>query len=295
MSVTVDRTTQRYSSGEQDAPRMVLLHTTEGWGWPSYGGGGSAPHATIKPLPGVGIEVREHIPFGQFGKALANRAGGVQTNTTGVLQFELMGTCDESRSGLYFWPNADDQVLAALADYLRPIMRQYGIPHTSDVTWKDYNAGRIPSSYGLSNGVRMSHTRWMTFRGICGHQHAPENDHGDPGNFPIDTLLRHLGGTTTTTSQEDDTDMASLSDIAAAVRDGITAHWSESVSIPGETKPRTRNQILIWGYTRAGAAARDSQKALAVARAVARRQGLTDDQLDDIEDKVDRLIDRTES
>lgn len=199
MSVTVNRTAQRYSSGAQAKPRMVLLHTTEGMGWPGYGGGSSAPHATIRPIPGEGIEVREHIPFTQFAKALQNRAGGVQTNTSGVLQFELMGTCDErTASRAYYWPRADDAVLRALADYLRPIMATYGIPHTSDVTWKSYNRGQVPSSYGLSNGVRMSFAKWGTFRGICGHQHAPENDHGDPGDFPIATLLRHLSGKATT-------------------------------------------------------------------------------------------------
>ena len=200
MSVTVNRTAQRYSSGSQATPRMVLLHTTEGMGWPSYGGGSSAPHATIRPIPGEGIEVREHIPFTQFAKALQNRPGGVQTNTSGVLQFELMGTCDErAASRAYYWPKADDAVLRALADYLRPIMATYGIPHTSDVTWKSYNRGQAPSSYGLSNGVRMSFEKWMTFRGICGHEHAPENDHGDPGDFPISTLLRHLSGASAAT------------------------------------------------------------------------------------------------
>lgn len=203
MSVTVNRTAQRYSSGPQATPRMVLLHTTEGMGWPGYGGGSSAPHATIRPIPGEGIEVREHIPFTQFAKALQNRPGGVQTNTSGVLQFELMGTCDErAASRAYYWPRADDAVLKALADYLRPIMATYGIPHTSDVTWKSYNRGQAPSSYGLSNGVRMSFEKWMTFRGICGHEHAPENDHGDPGDFPISTLLRHLSGASAATPAE---------------------------------------------------------------------------------------------
>lgn len=195
MSVTVNRTAQRFSSGAQAAPRMVLLHTTEGGGWPSYGGGSSAPHATIKPLPGKGIEVREHIPFGQFAKALQNRPGGVQTNTSGVLQFELMGTCDARSAGsMYYWPDADDKVLEALADYLGPIMSKYGIPARADVTFKSYNRGQVPSSYGLNNGVRMSFSKWNSYRGICGHQHAPENDHGDPGDFPISKLLAHLGG-----------------------------------------------------------------------------------------------------
>lgn len=194
-TVTIDRTTQRYSSGPQEKPRCVLIHTTEGGSWPPYGGGGYAPHSTIKPLPGVGIQVREHIPFGQFAKALENRSGGVETNTSGVMQFELVGTCDERNPhGVYFWPDADDVVLEALAAYLGPIMDEYDIPAVSTVAWKAYNKGRRPSSYGLDNGVRLTGRQWLAYRGILGHQHVPENNHGDPGDFPIDDLLHHLGG-----------------------------------------------------------------------------------------------------
>ena len=263
MSVTVNRTAQRYSSGAQAKPRMVLLHTTEGMGWPGYGGGSSAPHATIRPIPGEGIEVREHIPFTQFAKALQNRAGGVQTNTSGVLQFELMGTCDErTASRAYYWPRADDAVLRALADYLRPIMATYGIPHTSDVTWKSYNRGQVPSSYGLSNGVRMSFAKWGTFRGICGHQHAPENDHGDPGDFPIATLLRHLSGKATAPATPA---KAQPTDRATWLRKKIATHgiWSPAtirrlqaevdVPIDGVAGPQTKKAVQKWlGVTQDG-------------------------------------------
>lgn len=202
MSVSINRTVQRFTSGPQDHPNIVLIHTTEGMGWPGYGGGSSAPHATVKPIPGKGIEVREHIPFGQFAKALVNASGGVQTNTSGVLQFELMGTCDErSKGSMYYWPDADDAVMEALADYLRPIMATYNIPHSCNVTFKSYNKGQAPSSYGRSNGVRMSYDKWNSYKGICGHQHAPENDHGDPGDFDVDRLIKFLGGAGSSTSK----------------------------------------------------------------------------------------------
>lgn len=193
-TVTVDRTSQRYSSGPQKRPRCVGLHTTEGGSWPSYGGGGYAPHSTIKPLPGVGIQVREHIDFDDYGRAFENRSGGVETNTAGVIQFELVGTCDERNPhDVYYWPDADDAVLEALADYLRPIMGRYDIPLRSTVTWKSYNKGQRPSSYGLDNGVRLTGSDWLEYVGILGHQHVPENSHGDPGDFPIARLLHFLG------------------------------------------------------------------------------------------------------
>lgn len=201
VTVTVNKTAQRFSSGQQDDPRIVLLHTTETSGWPGYGGGGSAPHSTIMPLPGKGIYVREHIPENQYAKALENRSGGVETNTSGVLQYELIGTCDEGRKGqLYYWPEADDAVMEALAAYLKPIIKRHDIPATCDVSFKSYNRGRNPSSYGLDNGVRMSWSKWRSYKGFCGHQHAPENNHGDPGDFKIDKLLKFLGGSTSGTS-----------------------------------------------------------------------------------------------
>lgn len=187
-TVTVNNTAQHWTSGPQSTPRMILIHTTEGMGWPGYNGGASAPHATIRPIPGVGIEVREHYADGQYSKSLRNASGGVETNRSGVLQYELMGTCDPSQRGrMYFWPDADDTVLRALAQYLAPKAKKYGIPNQT----REFMA--YPASYGNSR-VRMSFAQWQDFRGWCGHQHAPENDHGDPGSFPIRTLLGYVYG-----------------------------------------------------------------------------------------------------
>lgn len=261
MSVTVNRTAQRYSGGTTTrSPRMVLLHTTEGVGWPSYNGGAYAPHATIKPIPGKGIEVREHIPFSQSAKALANKSGGVETNRAGVLQFELMGTSDESfheRHGWYYWPRADDAVMKALAQYLKPIMSKYGIPVRCTVTFKDYNRGRVPSSYGRSNGVRMSFSQWNSYKGICGHQHCPENDHGDPGNFKINTLLKYLGG-------------------ASSAPQPSSGGGSSSFYKPTGTKLSVKQIQGIVGVTQDGAYGPATKKAVA---AYQKKIGVTADQL----------------
>lgn len=189
-TITVDTTSQRYSSDPQPEPDIILLHTTEGMSYPSYAGGGNAPHATVRALPGKGIAVREHIPFTDYAKALVHPAGTPETNRRGVLQFELMGTCDPrtaaSSDAWYFWPDADDVVLQALADYLRPLANRYAIPA------KAPRFIAYPGSYGAGNGVRMSYAEFTTFQGFCGHEHAPGNDHGDPGAFQIDKLFRLL-------------------------------------------------------------------------------------------------------
>jgi len=59
-----------------------------------------------------------------------------------------------------------------------------GIPLETTVTWKQY-----PASYGSGNGVRLSRSAFANYRGVLGHQHVCDNDHGDPGNLPIAKIL----------------------------------------------------------------------------------------------------------
>jgi hypothetical protein len=43
----------------------------------------------------------------------------------------------------------------------------------------------------------MSAAKWTSFTGHCGHQHVPENLHGDPGAFPMVAILTAAKGGTT--------------------------------------------------------------------------------------------------
>lgn len=86
--------------------------------------------------------------------------------------------------------------------------------------------------------------------------------------------------------KEDWFDMANKADLI----DVVESTWSKALNVPTEKVKRTRNQMLIIGYTRAGKASRDAYAALAIARTVAKAQGMTDDQLDDIEKKVDEVL-----
>lgn len=89
----------------------------------------------------------------------------------------------------------------------------------------------------------------------------------------------------TSTTKEDWFDMATDKDLDKAVEGA----WSKAFKIPGESKKKTRNQMLNYAYTRSGRAARDANYALAIIRAMAKAQGLTDAQLDEIEAKIDAL------
>lgn len=172
-------------SWSQTSDPKGCLHTTEGGGWPTYSGWTISPHGTVMPRPGRGVDVRQHVPLDSASFSLRNQAGGVQTNRDYVWQWELIGTCDPARrSELYFWPEADDAVLADLArKVIVPLSTAMKIPLRAP-TWKAY-----PSSYGRSN-VRMSGPEFDSYSGWLGHEHVPENAHGDPGLFPWGRLLR---------------------------------------------------------------------------------------------------------
>jgi hypothetical protein len=163
---------------------VVVLHTTEGVSWPDYSGGSIAPTLTYNPGT---REWRQHFPVDMSARALKNAGGGVDTNTQGAVQIELVGTCDPShkgKSGWYFWPEAHDQHLQDVADFLKWFKEYYPIDY------KAANFVAYPGSYGLKAKQRFSNSQWLNFCGVCGHQHVPENEHGDPGDFPIEKVMK---------------------------------------------------------------------------------------------------------
>lgn len=201
-------------AGDAMESNVGLLHTTEGMSVPTYGGGASAPNLTALPdIPRKRLRWHQHFDVDVSSRALVNASGGVQTNTLNVLQVELVGTCNpayRSRWGgqvagrdYLFWPDAPEWALAELAKFVRWCADEHDIPMRTDVTFKAY-----PGSYGTrsQNKVRMTSAQWTDYRGWCGHQHAPENRHGDPGDINIARVLelaRNNGGDDVALSDED--------------------------------------------------------------------------------------------
>ena len=159
-------------------PSKGVLHTTETSGLPGYNGGGNAPHFTVIPnLAARSVTVFQHFDTDRPSRALQDLAGGIQTNNDGVIQIELAGTCSRYGPGL-FWPEAPTWVLDDVRALVRWVNQDRGIPFIQPPRgWLDY-----PSSYGPTR-VRMSQKEWDNYAGWCGHQHVPENDHGDPGDM----------------------------------------------------------------------------------------------------------------
>jgi len=155
---------------------------------------GSWPHATWDPSTG---RVKQHYTAEIGARALRNTSGGIETNSFGALQVEVVGYARSPFTGgpmrgvqpILNWLRANGvpghwpagQPLAYGADERRP--------------------GVTPAAYGLGNGTRKP-SAWMQ-PGHFGHSQVPENEHGDPGR--IDT-----------TFTEDD-DMPTVEEIADAV------------------------------------------------------------------------------
>lgn len=185
---------------------VVVLHTTEGFSWPTYNGGSTAPNLTgLPPLFNMkkGIRIRkgkwrQHFPLNKSSRALANKSGGVETNTLNAIQLELIGTCDPANAkswggkGVYwagkdyvYWPKATKVQLNFVARMLADIHEQTGLRLLTEVKWAAY-----PGSYGEKNPNRLTFAQWRKTVGVVGHQHVPENSHGDPGDINITYILR---------------------------------------------------------------------------------------------------------
>lgn len=165
-----------------------LLHTTEG---KTYGGAKAAyashrgwPHFTVA-YPANTFKAYQHIDTARAARALKNPTGGVQTNRARCIQIEIVGTCQASAGwGSQYVGEFPRGYLNGIARLMRWIEATHGVKRSAVTRWKPF-----PASFGLGNGVRIPAADWPVFGGWCGHQHAPENDHGDPGLIDIAYLL----------------------------------------------------------------------------------------------------------
>jgi hypothetical protein len=185
-----------------------VLHTTESTRFvpnsKNYFGHQSYPHFTVAVVTINGKRVFrswQHISIRRAARALKNLSGGVQTNREGVIQIEVVGSAKS--------PFTDDPVMVeGLAKLMRWIESQTEIPARSSVTWTAY-----PASYGQRAKQRLSFAAWRAYAGWLGHEHVPENDHGDPGAIRIALLLGAApapASTTPTATVLEDTKMYAI-------------------------------------------------------------------------------------
>lgn len=184
---------------------VLVWHSTEGTSLPSYNGGAEAPNFTAKPdFKNKRLVWYQHFDFDVSSRALVNRPGGVETNTLNAGQVEIVGTSDPTTHKRWgstphlYMPELPDWAIRDLAAFARWARDHHGVPLTSRVVFKAY-----PGSYGPT-ATRMTYDEWNSFTGHCGHQHVPENLHGDPGAFPMAAILTAAKPAPTPTPEEDD-------------------------------------------------------------------------------------------
>ena len=197
---------------------------------------GYEPHEVFDPSNGDLIQL---LPPSESGKALLNLPGGVETNRRGgVYQIEIVGRAVDV-------PKYDDNWYLRLRIRLLDVCAMTGCPFIFPLPFQPY-----PQSYG-KNLVRMSYDDWLTFEGLCGHLHVPENDHGDPGMLDV----ARLHGDDMPLSDDD------IHKVAEAV-------WSRVLDIEGTSAPAaewigylyaqvTRDEFLTKRVTEAVVAALD--------------------------------------
>lgn len=213
-----------------------VLHTTESTRFipnqDNYFGHSSYPHFTCVVTGGV-FFVYQHISIRRAARALKNLSGGVQTNREGVIQIEVVGRATE--------PFTNNPVMVrGLTQLMRWIESQTEIEAQSRVHFNPY-----PQSYGRGIGnQRLTYDQWQRYVGWLGHQHVPENDHGDPGAISISMLMQVPNNPPPDTTPKE----APLMFIATA----NTEQGRKSFLIMGNTRKWIRRQQDLANYLKNG-------------------------------------------
>jgi hypothetical protein len=164
-------------------PRAVCWHTTQGTtvdGAVSvYKSIQACPHLTVDPET---RELFQHVPLDRSSYALRNLAGGCETNTTGIIQIEIVGYAADT------WSWSPERLKWLGEEVLAPIFEA---------------CPSIPRG-PVYSGPRMTCAEWDVWSGgQCGHRDVPENDHWDPGDLDLSQIVAYATGDDMALSDED--------------------------------------------------------------------------------------------
>lgn len=159
----------------------LLLHTTEG---PSLNGAISAlrtknawSHFIYDP---VADRLVQAVPMNQAARSLRSGGNFGKTNAARVIQVEIVGRAHEAP----FW---SAQVNANIGKMIRRIANVVPFNVSMPLEFFGDRAGFTVASETARQ--RLSWYNWYRFDAICGHQHAPKNEHWDPGEIQVNQIL----------------------------------------------------------------------------------------------------------
>lgn len=167
-----------------DGEPVLVLHSTEGYSLD--GAVATYRRTTDWPTATADWSARRkalHYTIDTSARALINAPGGVETNRRGrrVIQLEIVGFA----AHMNLLP--DDELAWLALEVIGPLCAAGGVELATHVNWEPY-----PASYGIHAPQRLTPIAWVGAAGILGHQHVPENDHGDPGALNVARILEHL-------------------------------------------------------------------------------------------------------
>lgn len=176
---------------------VIVAHSTEGSTLEGAVATLRARNSASHEVWEIGGERVQLVALDQPARALLNLPGGVETNNRGgVIQVEIVGFASRSSAaqalrvdedhvpaGTPIIAELDDDQLSWLGHALRDLCAQVGAPFVFPRPFLPY-----PASYG-DNGARLTFDEWLTVEGVIGHQHVPENDHGDPGALDVARMV----------------------------------------------------------------------------------------------------------
>lgn len=282
----------RYPGTPFTSIRKVLLHSTEtAGGWPGYGGGSVAPNMTFEPWR---HEWRQHFDLLRSSRALAN-AGNYKTNRASVVQVEISAYCDPhlaSRFGHSVY-DMDDRAYDMLGEFIS-FCHEHGLPLDAAPLWLPY-----PESAGVGNGVRMGVETFDRFRGILGHQHAPQQGHGDPGAIRVRRIIDLAGPAPEPKPDPDEEELMALSQEVVKQISEATALAVHRVRLAVHGNDRARwtiGQYLYWllgnikeNRRQTLVVRAENVKLRAILDAVVTKIGLTQSDVRDTREEVEAL------
>jgi hypothetical protein len=166
------------------SPWRLVLHSTEGGSVDgavdAYRSHGGWPTFTVDPVSGRRVQ---HYDTDTAARALAHPSGTPATNNANAVQVEIVGYAERSMPYL-----TDSQLDWLGGQVVAPIR------HAAPFALTAPRFVPYPDSYGAYAPQRFPWPQWSSFGGVCGHEHVPGNDHGDPGAINIDRVLAAARG-----------------------------------------------------------------------------------------------------
>ena len=186
----------------------LLLHTTEGGSIDgaiaAFRGANSWPHLTVDLRTG---RIVQHVPFNRAARSLKSGGSAGKTNFARVIQVEIVGFSAKS-------PERTEAELRKLGEIVARLSKIIPFRVAAPLTFYGQDAGFTVASKTARQ--RLGWIAWYLFDAILGHQHAPNNDHWDPGKLDVAAVVRYALeylGQTDTTEEFLDMDEARLKEI----------------------------------------------------------------------------------